>query len=106
MRCRIGIHFCTTSCSATWAHDFDVLGGLVSQTAPESLPSVYSWDEASRLVSVAQPGGDCASTPVVDCVTYSYDPAGRPTGVDHFWALLTDPWVSFGRGALVGGCRG
>ena len=57
----------------------------MSQTAPESLPSVYSWDEASRLVSGAQPGGDCASTPVVDCVTYSYDPAGRPTGVDHFW---------------------
>ena len=23
-----------------------------------------------------------------------------------FRALLTDPWVSFGRGALVGGCRG
>jgi uncharacterized protein RhaS with RHS repeats len=34
-------------------------------------------------VSVTQPGGNCASTPAVDCITYSYDPAGRPTGVDY-----------------------
>jgi RHS repeat-associated protein len=67
----------------TWAYAYDDLGRLVSQTAPESLPSVYSWDEASRLVSVTQPGGNCAATPAVDCITYSYDPAGRPTGVDY-----------------------
>jgi RHS repeat-associated protein len=66
----------------TWAYAYDDLGRLVSQTAPESLPSVYSWDEASRLVSVAQPGGSCAA-PVSDCITYAYDPAGRPTGVDY-----------------------
>ncbi|MBP7631417.1 MAG: hypothetical protein KA758_13265 [Acidimicrobiales bacterium] len=67
----------------TWGYAYDDLGRLVSQTAPESLPSVYGYDEASRLVSVAQPGGNCASTPAVDCITYSYDPAGRPTGVDY-----------------------
>ncbi|MBP7630334.1 MAG: hypothetical protein KA758_07775, partial [Acidimicrobiales bacterium] len=67
----------------TWAYAYDVLGRLVSQTAPESLPSVYGYDEASRLVSVTQPGGNCASTPAVDCITYSYDPAGRPTAVDY-----------------------
>jgi YD repeat-containing protein len=67
----------------TWGYAYDDLGRLVSQTAPESLPSVYGYDEASRLVSVTQPGGNCAATPAVDCVTYSYDPAGRPTGVDY-----------------------
>ena len=70
-------------CGGTWGYAYDDLGRLVSQTAPESLPSVYGYDEASRLVSVPQPGGHCAATPAVDCVTYPYDPARRPTGSDE-----------------------
>lgn len=66
-----------------WGYGYDGLGRLVSQTDPLGATTAYGYDEVSRLVSVTQPGGDCAATPALDCVTYSYDLAGRPTGVDY-----------------------
>jgi len=73
----------TNELDGTWAYSFDALGRVESVTDPTNATTSYGWDEASRLASVTQPGGNCNGAPKTGCVTYTYDLAGRPTGVDY-----------------------
>jgi RHS repeat-associated protein len=67
-----------------WVYTYDDLGRLESQTDPANATTTYGYDEASRLETVTQPGsGSTCSATKVNCVTYAYDLAGRPTGVDY-----------------------
>jgi YD repeat-containing protein len=65
------------------SYDHDPLGRLVSMSDALGRTSTMGSDDAGRLVSVARPGGSCASTPGVECVRYGYDDAGRMTLVDY-----------------------
>jgi RHS repeat-associated protein len=66
-----------------WVYGYDGLGRLESVTDPVNATTGYTWNGEGRLGSVTQPGGNCASSPKTGCVTYAYDLAGRPTGVDY-----------------------
>ena len=66
-----------------WAYGYDGLGRLVSQRDPAGEVTSYGWDGEGRLGTITQPGGNCAVSPKTGCVTYSYDLAGRPVGVDY-----------------------
>ena len=66
-----------------WVYGYDGLGRLESVTDPAKAVTGYTWNDEGRLGSVTQPGGNCASSPKTGCITYTYDLAGRPTGVDY-----------------------
>lgn len=72
----------TNENSGTWTYGYDGLGRLVSSEDPGGAVTGYGFDAASRLAWVAQPGGTCTA-PKTDCASYSYDEAGRVTGVDY-----------------------
>jgi RHS repeat-associated protein len=70
---------------ATWTYSYDDAGRLETDEDPNGRVTTYGYDQASRLATVRQPvpAATCAGPAKVGCVTYGYDPAGRPTLVDY-----------------------
>lgn len=75
-----------------WDYTYDAAGRLVTETDPLSKVTTYRYDTAGRLSTITQPGtgSTCTATPKVNCVTHSYDDAGRPTGIDYSDPLSPD----------------
>jgi RHS repeat-associated protein len=70
--------------SNVWTYGYDDIGRQVSAQDPAGGVTRYAYDSAGRLATVTKPdaGATCVGTKVA-CVTYSYDDAGRPEGVDY-----------------------
>lgn len=74
----------TNELGAIWAYGYDAAGRLKTETDPNGNATTHGYDAAGRLASVLQPvpGATCSGTKV-GCISYSYDHAGRPLGVDY-----------------------
>jgi RHS repeat-associated protein len=74
----------TNEANATYQYSYDGAGRLDTETDPLGRATTYDYDSAGRLATAKQPvpSATCVA-PKVGCVTYGYDDAGRPTGIDY-----------------------
>jgi RHS repeat-associated protein len=75
-----------------WSYRYDAAGRLEAETDPAGNETTYEIDAAGRVDWVRHPvaGATCVAATKVGCIDYSYDDAGRPTGVDYSDASTPD----------------
>ncbi|MDQ1436911.1 MAG: hypothetical protein QOK43_540 [Acidimicrobiaceae bacterium] len=67
--------------STTYA--YDPLGRLSGTTDPLARTTSYGYDASGSLLTVQQPGGNCAAVPKTGCITMGYDAAAQATSVTY-----------------------
>ncbi|WP_426573906.1 RHS repeat-associated core domain-containing protein [Aquihabitans sp. McL0605] len=68
-----------------WDYTYDPAGHLLTSADPKDRTETYGYDAYGNLTTVTQAaaGATCTAATKVGCVTYAYDAAGRPTGIDY-----------------------
>jgi RHS repeat-associated protein len=75
--------------TGTTTNVWDSLHRLTQQTDGAGHAVAYSYDLASRLTSIAYPGGSCTASPMTLCVTRQYDNIGRLSSVQDWLSNQT-----------------
>ncbi len=74
----------TNENGAHWDYVYDGARRLETETDPAGSVTSYGYDTAGRMATITQPGAGSTCTGTKSgCVTYSYDDAGRPIGIDY-----------------------
>lgn len=62
---------------------YDAQARPMSVTDPAGRVTTYGYDPAGNVVTEQQPGGNCAATPRVGCITRGYDAGNRLASVNY-----------------------
>jgi RHS repeat-associated protein len=69
--------------NAIVTYGYDNRGRLITVADALGNTSNYTYDGASNVATIQNPGGNCASVPAVGCTTYVYDSANQPVAIHY-----------------------